>query len=371
MKSTLAVSLIAALGCSACVVSSSLSYDSNVSSGSFALNETVAADGELRNYHLHSDRDGSTTMNRAVKRTYEVAVMGVHTRSIDRGLANGLGVEPWTGVFIEKVIEGSAAADAGLKAGDVLSRVGEQDIANDDQFSDYIREELAAHQEVSVTMSRVSEGGAREKLTLPLTLGAREVSDTETETIQLPSSVGIEARSGMQLATVSGDLSREIWADASPRTYVTGVIVGSPAYLSGIRTGDRLLSFDGDDVESAAGVLEAVAGKSRDFDFEVYGDLGRYESVMTTVDNLDDRSSFHIPIIVGHWSRPHRTETSVLEFIFQFGYNYESTYSETPDREPLRETKLSILPLGMFEFERTPTRSKNTIFWLISWSTRH
>ena len=79
---------------------------------------------------------------------------------------------------------------------------------------------------------------------------------------------------------------------------------------------------------------------------------------------------FHTPIIVDYTGRVDRTRTSFLDFIFQFGFNYRRTVGPSRTREPAKETYLSFFPLGMFEFERSATRSRNTLFWLITWSSR-
>ncbi len=371
MKLQLAVSVLASLACSACVSVASSSYSGTISHGTHLLSEEVTTEGETRSYVLHSDAGGSPTMNRTVARRFEIAVMGVNTSSIDGGLAKGLGVEPWTGVFVERVFEDSAAAACGMLEGDVLLKVGEQDITNHDQFKEYIAEELTAGQTTTVTISRVLPKQAREERTLSITLGAREVEEASTDTIALESPQGVEQRTGMQLVTVSGDLAKEIWDEDNPRVYVSGVVVGSPAYLAGIRRGDQLLSFGGSDVRSGAMVQSAVQGESRSHGFSVVGPQGAHQSTLTTVDALDNHSSFNFPILLGYSSRPHRTKVSFLDFIFQFGFNYDGWYYETDERQPAKKTNLSILPLGMFEFERSATKSKNTIFWLIDWTTRH
>jgi len=371
MKFQVAVSLIFALAGSACVSTGSYQYDSEIPRSTSVLNEVVSEAGETRTYELNSSSDGSPTMNVTLSRMYEVAVLGVHARSIDGGLANGLGMEPWSGVFLDTVSEGTPAEDAGLLAGDVLLKIGEQAITNRDQFSDHIAEALVARDETTVTVSRLSSAGKREEVVLAVTLGAREVQETSTDTVYLEAPEGIEKRTGMQLATISSEFAKDVWGEEASRVYVCEVVVGSPAYLAGIRRGDRMLSFGGEDVNSAMDVLNAVEGDSRSHAFKVYGEMGAHEASLHTVENLDDDSSFTIPIIVGYSSKPNRTRVSFLEFIFQFGFNYTSRYYETDEREPAKKTDLSILPLGMFEFERSQTKSTNTIFWLIRWSTNH
>ena len=48
----------------------------------------------------------------------------------------------------------------------------------------------------------------------------------------------------------------------------------------------------------------------------------------------------------------------------------DSVPQPSPSREPHHTSSLSLFPLGMFEFERGPTRSRTTLFWIITWSSR-
>ena len=56
--------------------------------------------------------------------------LGVRVQAIDGQLADYFGIESGSGVLITSVEEGSAAARAGLRAGDVITAVGEHEIAD-------------------------------------------------------------------------------------------------------------------------------------------------------------------------------------------------------------------------------------------------
>ena len=56
--------------------------------------------------------------------------LGVRVQAIDGQLADYFGIESGSGVLITSVVEGSAAARAGLRAGDVITAFGEHEIAD-------------------------------------------------------------------------------------------------------------------------------------------------------------------------------------------------------------------------------------------------
>ena len=150
---------------------------------------------------------------------------------------------------------------------------------------------------------------------------------------------------------------------------VTSVVPGASAYDGGIRSGDRILECNGVPVTSAVEVLHAAMGSDL-LDVVVDGRLGEHTASVGTHESVDERTRLHIPIILDHTKRVNRTRTSFLDFIFQFGYNYHRTARASSTRRPVWETYLSILPLGMFEFKRSPDHSRNTIFCFITWSAR-
>jgi len=368
MKTRIFLSLLTAFANSACI-STSFSFSGASSSSGHELNEIETETGETHRFVLHYGSNGSPTVNRTVERRFEVARVGVNVRSIDGKLAESLMVDAWRGVLIDFVANDSAAANAGLERGDLLLEVGGTKLTNREHFIEVVEGELQPGVETTILISSKAGEGGREHSERTLVPGVREVTETMTDTTDLEAPPSIDDRTGMQLVTIPEDLAQKIWTTDEPRVYVSGVRVGSPAYLSGIRGGDRLMSCNGEAVTSAEDVASAIGGKSDTHRFSVVGKHGRFEASTKVVDKLDRRSRFEVPIIVDYSSSLRRTRVSFLDFIFQFGFNYKGEYLPTRARKPARTSHLSILPLGMFEFDRTPTSSRNTIFWFITWRT--
>ena len=62
--------------------------------------------------------------------------LGVHLDALNSQLGEYFGVKEGAGVLVTEVVEGSPAAAAGLKAGDVVVKVGETDVASPDALHD-------------------------------------------------------------------------------------------------------------------------------------------------------------------------------------------------------------------------------------------
>ena len=93
--------------------------------------------------------------------------------------------------------------------------------------------------------------------------------------------------------------------------------------------------------------------------------VGTFAGLVEVTDGIYGSSSLNIPILYDSSKSVDRTRWSFLDFIFQFGANYSSRDLRSDTREPLSEWDLSILPFGMFEFERGPKGSSTTLFWWI------
>jgi hypothetical protein len=223
-----------------------------------------------------------------------------------------------------------------------------------------------------------ASGSAGSLLELTVVPDARPVSETLTDSFKLATEPELLERTGLQLATLPPEYAEPIYAAPSSVAVVAGVVVGSPAYRSGLRGGDRVLTCNGVPVATAAEVGEllrrpaAPAGdgaksepSAQRLELEVVGPLGPHQAGVEVTSGIYRTSSVNIPILYDSSKSVDRTRWSFLDFILQFGANYSSRHLRSATREPLREWDLSILPFGMFEFDRGPKGSSTTLFWWI------
>jgi len=340
-------------------------------SDTFDLGEVTAEDGTRIQHRVQADFEAGPALIRRRTESRDVPYLGLNVRAIDRSVANARGLEAWKGVLVSSVTDGTAAATAGLRVGQVLLSLDGVVLSGVDQFRDVVASDLAPG--VPCVVARLiaseSEGGwLRDEL--ELTPAARRVDEAATERTALAWSKELLRRTGLQLASVPAEMAHTVGVGDVDLALVAGVISGSRAYNEGLRAGDRVLRCNGQAVASAAEVERLLRAGSGRLELAVTGPLGDHTATVRTDERLDRRRSLNIPIIVEHQSTVARSSTSFLDFIFQFGFNHDWSAYPSATREPATRSSLSILPFGMFEFERSPEERRTTLFWWITFRSR-
>ncbi len=326
-----------------------------------------------------------------------VSRVGLSVSPVNRERAEFENVEPWKGVWVDSAQSGLPAARAGIVRGDIVLQVAGQDVSSPEQFTDLLKTHAKPDEELELTLRvRRKRGEPMEDqgtATVKLVPEGVEVRDSRTDSIPLEHSAGVQTYTGIQAAGVPTDVARSVYSTNEPVVLVTRVVTGSPAYLAGLRTGDRITRIDGRTVDSINDLRAAVFHRLRtdypaaptkdlahadmtletragDIQFEVTGPLGPHACSVAVADDLEDSTEFYIPIVYSHESDIKRADVEFLDFIFQFGFNYDSRLRPSKTREPISTWELSILPFGMFEFEKRIDRNEYTFFWWISFETR-
>lgn len=374
----------------------------SVSNKGVTLASSTAEDGSSLNYRLLPGNGSAPKILRTRTSKREKAVLDTKVSSLTSELAEKLGVQPWNGVYVKRTKKGSAASKAGLIDGDIIVSMDGTTFSSQQQFDELLPSQLQAGKALDLVLLRnTGESGAessgRETLNISLTPDTKQVTEKKTDSIELETSKGVQELTGAQIATVPPDLAGEIYGVNEPVAVVSGVIAGSPAYLSGLRKGDRILEVDGQKIDSvrvvrdlvrsratymnlpleSLGLANADAGSAtpaptgESLSISVDGPLGPHTSSVKVTEGMSESSSFYFPILFDYDSSVSHTDWSFLDFIFQFGANYDSRYLHSSTRAPAVASKLSMLPLGMFEFESTPTFNEYTFLWLITWKTRN
>lgn len=335
--------------------------------GRVLLAEGTGEDGVHRAFRLVRTSDEDVAVISEETRGVELPYLGVRHVSVGAQVAAQRGLTPWRGVILSTVQEGSAAEAAGLVAGDVVLAVEGTEVTSQEQFSEALAN-VQPGQALRLTVSsRVADGEGREERAVEATMGSRIVDEAASTRVPLTPAPVLMERAGLELVTLPEDLARQIHGGEGPRALVTAVWLGGPAYREGLRRGDALESANGRPLPTAEELVELVAGGAGRLDLAVRGPLGPHEASLELTDDVTASSDFKIPILVDHSSRVGRSSTSVLDFIFQFGWNHRRRALPSDTREARSSSYLSILPFGMFEFTRRPGVSKNRIFWFITW----
>jgi membrane-associated protease RseP (regulator of RpoE activity) len=114
--------------------------------------------------------------------------------------------------------------------------------------------------------------------------------DCEGVTLGLGSFFGHKPMLGVQLVHVTDELREHLGGEEGTGTLVSKIVSGSPAEDAGIEVGDLIVAVDGEPVEDAGDIREALHGKEGEtFDVEVIRDRRR-TSIAVTIPEADDEA---------------------------------------------------------------------------------
>ena len=213
--------------------------------------------------------------------------LGVETQEITKDNFGKFGLGGVRGVAVEKVVENSPAALAGLQAGDVIVKFEGEEVTSVRKLSRMVAEVAPDHQ-VRLTIVR---GGGEQEITA--TIGRREMPKFENGNfkmeMQLPKMPAIPNSPQVQvLPNAKGDFTwkddgnfyfgpnRRIGVGVAPLTKQLGEYFGasdgkgllvnsvredSPAAKAGLKAGDIITEADGREIKSNADLIRALNEK--------------------------------------------------------------------------------------------------------------
>ncbi|WP_414470946.1 Do family serine endopeptidase [Microvirga sp. M2] len=169
--------------------------------------------------------------------------LGVQIQPLTKDLAEGLGLSSDKGALIDRAEDGTPAADAGLKAGDVITAVNGEAIANARELS---RKIAALTPGTSVQLTYLRQGRAQ---TSNVRLGS--VPDEKTASAQTQPESGPQL--GLRLAPASS-----VPGAGDEGVAVLNVDPSSAAAAKGVQEGDVILEVAGQAVATPADVRADV-----------------------------------------------------------------------------------------------------------------
>jgi len=198
-------------------------------------------------------------------REIERGYLGVGLAPINEDFAASLGLDKRRGEFVQTVQDDSPAARAGLKPGDIITKVNGKDVSADQTVS-YLVANLRPNAVVPVELLRDGR-----KLALNVTLGKRpteaelqqqtQTFDPDSEEPMAPgtSDGTIEQKLGLQVLGMTPQIARSLGVPAD----TVGVVIGavdpnSDAARKGLRRGDIILSANYQTVASVEDLLAQV-----------------------------------------------------------------------------------------------------------------
>lgn len=172
--------------------------------------------------------------------------LGIWLSNITERQAKRLGLSAVRGVHIDSVFSGSPAAQAGLRGGDIITACNGETVNNAAQFS-VVVSTIRAGTRVPIEINR--EG---DKMTLHATLVDRDAFLASAPASPQPGSSRSQSWMGLELATFSGEMARDLGIRHVPGVYVVRVVPGTPGYRASIAEGTIITQIDGKAVETLA-----------------------------------------------------------------------------------------------------------------------
>lgn len=184
-------------------------------------------------------------------------MLGVNIQDINSDLAKTLDLSEASGVIVSNVRQGSAADKAGIKRGDVITKINGETVED----GNYLRNKVAATTpgtEVTLTVNR-DKKDQNVKVTLDeFEIEGAKASDEENS----PSGDNKSQQNGklgLSLQPLTQELSKTLRVpDGTKGVVVTEVDSGSPADEQGINKGDVILEINRQPVTSLEDVRSAL-----------------------------------------------------------------------------------------------------------------
>lgn len=331
----------------------------------YVLASHVDEDGLRQTYSLDvRSSTGDATLQVTTETRDVRASLGLRVDELKGRRAEDRGVKPYTGLLVARVLDESAAEAAGIEAGDVLLSLDGRATVYEDQL-EQVEKALRPDQ---VVTARILRGQSEQELTL--TTRTRELRSSRSESVPLDSvPPPLRPYAGVSLRGVPAVWCERIWGKPREAVVVTSVVVGSPAWLAGVRGGDVLEELDGAPVPPVAEVLRRI-GELGPSGGAMRWRLRRAEQLHDATIELDDYSgetNVWVPFVFGLQSSAYHDRWSIGPFGLLLS-NRNHYLPNTSTRAVQTRNVFSAL-LGLFHVESRPDETEVRLLWIIRFDT--
>jgi serine protease Do len=190
----------------------------------------------------------------AVRRGY----LGAQIQSVDAKTARQFNIKVREGTIVHSVLPGSPAEKAGLEPGDVILTLNGDKIDAPTALQGVV-EQLVIGKSCPLEIAR---DGKRQTLTVTIEEMPKEAAAVRPTDVEGERSGSTFDKPGMELRTLTKELSKQFGLKAATGVVVTGVQEGSVAEQAGIKPGDLIEKAGGVPVTSLEEYEKAKAGAS-------------------------------------------------------------------------------------------------------------
>jgi serine protease Do len=203
----------------------------------------------------------------AIERGY----LGISIQPLNDDLADSLGVAHNRGEFVQSVVPGQAAANAGIQPGDVIVKVDGKEVTRDQSLS-FIVANVAPGKRIPVELIRngrrltvtavVGRRPSEEELAQQQSFGQNPNDDSDDQFNRPPTKQGqglSEQSLGLSVLPVTPTIARQLgMPDSTQGVVVSAVDPSSDAGSKGLQRGDIILSANYQEVATPAQLEAAI-----------------------------------------------------------------------------------------------------------------
>ena len=323
-------------------------------------------DGLTETYRLHvRSSTGDAMLRVETDRERVVPFLGFRLLEIDAQVGADRGVQPYSGLLVEGVYPKSAAAEAGVLAGDVLLTLDGKPMAYAVQIADF-EASLVAGRVVAATVLR-----GQSELDLELVPTTTRRSERDTQDVPLEAAPpATRPFVGAALRGIPSVWCERIFGEPREAVVVTSVEVGSPAWLAGLRGGDLIEAVDGGPVPPVDVLVQRtrdVAAADATTTWRVRrGDDAVWEATLAPWD-YSGETRFWLPLVFGLRDGVYSDRWAVgpLGLVMS---NRNSYVADSRTRAVATRNVFHAL-LGLVRVETSPDSTEVRLLWIIRFET--
>ena len=177
--------------------------------------------------------------------------LGISMQDLTEELSESLGATAGSGVLVAEVLPGSAAEKAGIKEGDIITKMDGKPVEEMGKFRNRVSL-VAPGTEVTFTILRDGK-----EVDLKANLGNRTDFDGGA------AASGQAQALGLRVQELTKELAEELGYEVGEGVIVSEVMPGSPAANAGLQSGALITSVNRKPVKSVADFDNALAGSAR------------------------------------------------------------------------------------------------------------
>lgn len=234
-------------------------------------------------FAIPSDQAQAVVAKLQTGETIQHGYIGVQIQPVTPDIAEALGVTEGQGAMVAQVIDGSPAARAGLKSGDVITQVNSKAVASPKDLSRFVAD-LSPGQKANLAVWRRDKS-----LDVSVMIGDnKDDKQASAEPDKGPDQRGSVTAPdiGVTLSELTPAARQRIGIDDSVKgAVVTGVEPQKAAAQSGVESGDVIVSVNQQDTETARAAAGDIAAAQKD---------GR-KSVLLEIERGDNHMFIGVP----------------------------------------------------------------------------